>query len=134
MIQISIILFFLGLTSFALIFLVIRKLISRRTEKLKFRPEIKLKKELQRQQALVEIDKANAQSEKNDKLFMEERRLKGLRDTSFDLFYDEEKQLHQERLKFKHQSKWKGIIYYTNKKGQIYRISKNGTKIFSNNK
>ena len=65
---------------------------------------------------------------------MEERRLKGLRDTSFDLFYDEEKQLHQERLKFKHQSKWKGIIYYTNKKGQIYRISKNGTKIFSNNK
>ena len=93
--------------------------------------KLKLKKEIDRNQKLAAIDKAIQESEKNDKLFMERRQLKALRDTNFDLFYDEEKDLHEQRLKLKNKSKWKGVIYYSSEKGKIYFISKEGKRIYN---
>ena len=130
----TLILFYIGLISLPIIVLIIRKIIAIRTSrKLKFKLKLKLKKELKRQQELAAIDKANAESQKSDKLFMEKRKLKALKDTGFDLFYDEEKNLHHQRLEFKKKSKWKGIIYYANDKGDIYFISKEGNRIYIQN-
>ncbi len=100
---------------------------------LKLRHYSNFKKDIKRQKTLAYIDKANQESEKNDKLFLMKRKLKGLNDPNFDLFYDEEKVLHQERLKFKSKSKWNGILYFADKKGNIYYISRDGKKIYKNN-
>ena len=104
------------------------KVISKK--KLKMQMEIKCKKELERDHKLAEIDKANKDAKRNDQIFMERRVLKAWEDSNFDLFYDEEKILHQKRLEIKNQSKWKGIIYYSTKKGDIYFISLEGNKIY----
>ena len=93
--------------------------------------KLKLRKEINRNQKLAAIDKANQESEKNDKLFMERRKLRALRDTNFDLFYDEEKDVHEQRLKLRNKSKWKGVIYYSSEKGKIYSISKEGKRIYN---
>ena len=63
---------------------------------------------------------------------MEKRKLKALNDSNFDLFYDEEKNLHQKRLSLKYKSKWKGTTYFASKKGDIYFISKKGKRIYIN--
>ncbi len=97
----------------------------------KYQMKIKLRKKIERNQKLAAIDKAIEESEKNDKLFMEKRKLKALRDINFDLFYDEEKNLHEQRLKLKYRSKWKGIIYYSSEKGDIYFISKKGHRVYN---
>ena len=96
----------------------------------KYQLKLKSRKELDRNQKLAAIDKAIQEAENNDKLFMERRKLKALRDTNFDLFYDEEKDLHEQRLKLKNKSKWKGVIYYSSEKGKIYSISKEGNRIY----
>ena len=79
----------------------------------KYQLKLKSRKEIDRNQKLAAIDKAIQEAENNDKLFMERRKLKALRDTNFDLFYDEEKDLHEQRLKLKNKSKWKGVIYFS---------------------
>jgi len=63
---------------------------------------------------------------------MEKRKRKALKDANFDLFYDEEKELHFKRLRNKYRSKWKGIKYYASKEGDIYYISKKGNRIYIN--
>jgi len=98
----------------------------------KYQLKLKSRKEIDRNQKLAAIDKAIQEAENNDKLFMERRKLKALRDTNFDLFYDEEKDLHEQRLKLKNKSKWKGVIYYSSEKGKIYSISKEGNRIYNN--
>jgi len=97
----------------------------------KYQLKLKSRKELDKNQKLAAIDKAIQEAENNDKLFMERRKLKALRDTNFDLFYDEEKDLHEQRLKLKNKSKWKGVIYYSSEKGKIYSISKEGNRIYN---
>tara|TARA_B100000614_G_C14145837_1_gene326261 strand:+ start:65 stop:469 length:405 start_codon:yes stop_codon:yes gene_type:complete len=97
----------------------------------KYQLKLKSRKEIDRNQKLAAIDKAIQEAENNDKLFMERRKLKALRDTNFDLFYDEEKDLHEQRLKLKNKSKWKGVIYYSSEKGKIYSISKEGNRIYN---
>ena len=97
----------------------------------KYQLKLKSRKEIDRKQKLAAIDKAIQEAENNDKLFMERRKLKALRDTNFDLFYDEEKDLHAQRLKLKNKSKWKGVIYYSSEKGKIYSISKEGNRIYN---
>tara|TARA_Y100001970_G_scaffold216522_1_gene265022 strand:+ start:18375 stop:18782 length:408 start_codon:yes stop_codon:yes gene_type:complete len=103
-------------------------------KRLHFLSKLKLKKELKIRNKLAEIDKANKESSKNDKLFMEKRKLKAFKDKYFDLFYDEEKELHKKRLFLKKESKWKGVIYYANEKGDIYCISKEGNRIYIKNR
>jgi len=128
------ILFCLGLFGFLIIRILYRQIIIIKSSvTLKFYQQKKLKKNLERQKKLAYIDKANRESKKNDKLFMNKRKLLGLNDPNFDLFYDEEKELHNERLKLKSQSKWNGIIYFADKKGNIYYISRNGKRIYKNN-
>ena len=97
----------------------------------KYQLKLKSRKEIDRNQKLAAIDKAIQEAGNNDKLFMERRKLKALRDTNFDLFYDEEKDLHEQRLKLKKKSKWKGVIYYSSEKGKIYSISKEGNRIYN---
>ena len=97
----------------------------------KYQLKLKSRKEIDRNQKLAAIDKAIQEAGNNDKLFMERRKLKALRDTNFDLFYDEEKDLHEQRLKLKNKSKWKGVIYYSSEKGKIYSISKEGNRIYN---
>ena len=125
------IILFLGLIIVLVIVLILNKILKIRSQiilKLRVEKKSTYKKDIR--QKLIEIDKANEQSEKNDKLFMERRKLKALKDTNFDLFYDEEKILHRQRLLLKKQSKWKGVIYYCSKKGNIYFISKEGKRIY----
>ena len=75
------------------------------------------------------IDKANEEYTKDD-LIMAERKIKALKNSNFDLFYDEEKELHYRRLEDKYKSKWKGTTYFLTKKGAIYFISSQGKKIY----
>ena len=104
--------------------------ILRSKKNLKIELDLKLKKKIERKQKLIDIDKANKVSKRNDQLFMKKREFKAWEDTNFDLFYDEEKILHLKRLEFKYRSKWKGVIYYASKKGAIYFISREGNKIY----
>ena len=131
MISIIFILFIGFLIILPTIKFVIGKLLFIRSKK-KLDAEIKLKskKIIERKRKLSEIDNANKESKKNDQLFMEKREFKAWNNTNFDLFYDEERDLHLKRLKFKNKSKWKGIIYYASKKGHIYFISREGKKIY----
>ena len=98
--------------------------------KLKEKLKNELKKEQKRQQKLYEIDKGNEESANNDKIFMEKRKLEAMNDPDFDLFYDEEKALHKQRLEFKKRSKWKGIVHYKSDKGKVFVISKDGKKFY----
>ena len=121
----------IGLLCIVFYFLFFKNIIHKRI-KIKFKNKLKteLKKEQERQQQLFAIDKANKDSESKDKIFMEKRKLKAINDPNFDLFYDEEKVLHKQRLEFKNKSKWKGKIHYRSNKGKIYFISKEGKKIY----
>ena len=111
----------------------LRKVSGKRSKiEIKFERDVKLKKEIERKEKLAEIDKANQESKKNDQIFMEKRKRKALKDANFDLFYDEEKELHFKRLRNKYRSKWKGIKYYASKEGDIYYISKKGNRIYIN--
>ena len=113
-----------------LIIFSIKNFLFRTTSILKSKKNLKIKKSLIRKQKLVDIDKANKESKRNDQLFMQKREFKAWENSNFDLFYDEEKILHLKRLEFKYRSKWKGVIYYASKRGAIYFISKEGNKIY----
>ena len=125
------------LIGICIIILIITSLLRKVSDKrskidLSFERDVQLKKEIERKEKLAEIDKANQESTKNDQIFMEKRKRKALKDSNFDLFYDEEKDLHFKRLQNKYRSKWKGIKYYASKEGDIYYISKKGNRIFIN--
>ena len=120
-----------------IIWLIINFLLRKISNKLskkefKLKESKQLKKEIERKEKLAAIDKANKESEHNDQMILEIRKRKALQDTNFDLFYDEEKDLHFKRLQNKYRSKWKGIKYYASKEGDIYYISKKGNRIFIN--
>ena len=124
-------LIFLGLILCLFISLFYRRIFNKIIQrKLKAKLQNKLKKEQKRQQKLFEIDKANKESAKKDKIFMEQRTLKALNDPDFDLFYEEEMGLHKQRLEFKKRSKWKGIIHYISDKGKVFVLSKDGKRIY----
>ena len=89
-----------------------------------------LKKEQQRQQRSFQRGQDKMQSEHHQKILLEERKLIAMNDPEFDLFFQEEKVLHNERLLFKNKSKWKGEIYYRNDRGQIFIVSKDGKKLY----
>jgi len=123
----------LSLISCYLIILFFKKFILKiKSRKFEFDIKRKILKEKKIIKELKIIDKKNKESRKNDNLLMEERKLKALENPQFDLFYEEEKDLHLQRLKLNNQSKWKGIIYYKSKKGVIYIISNRGHKIYKN--
>lgn len=61
---------------------------------------------------------------KVNKLLIEVRRVKAMKQKDFDLFYEEEKELHNERLIFKNKSKWKGKVYYQNQNIRIFVFKK----------
>ena len=120
-----------------IIWLIINFLLRKISNKLskkefKLKESKQLKKEIERKEKLAAIDKANKESEHNDQMILEIRKRKALQDTNFDLFYDEEKELHYKRLENKYKSKWKGIVYYSSKGGDIYFISLKGNKIYIN--
>ena len=92
-----------------------------------------LKKEQQRQQRFFQRGQDKMESEHNQKILLEERKLIAMNDPEFDLFFQEEKVLHNERLLFKNKSKWKGEIYYRNDRGQIFIVSKDGKKLYKKN-
>ena len=117
----------IGLICIVFYFLFFKNIIHKR---IKTKLKNELRKEQERQQKLFAIDKANKDSERKDKIFMEKRKLKAINDPNFDLYYDEEKVLHKQRLEFKNKSKWKGEIHYRSNKGKIYFISKEGKKIY----
>ena len=128
------ILILLGICIICLIIKFLLKKISDKKylKQIKLEKKIKLKKEIERKEKLAAIDEANKDSKKNDQNILEIRKRKALRDTNFDLFYDEEKDLHIKRLEIKYKSKWKGIVYYASKRGDIYFISNKGNKIYIN--
>ena len=130
----SIILILFGICIIILIILsLLRKVSDKKSRiQIKFERDVKLKKEIQRKEKLAAIDKANLESTKNDQIFLEKRKRKALKDVNFDLFYDEERDLHFKRLQNKYRSKWKGIKYYASKEGDIYYISKKGNRIYIN--
>ena len=99
------------------------------SKKQKNKRNLRLIKRNERLEKLVAIDKANKEST-NDELIMDERKMKALNNTNFDLFYDEEKELHYKRLEEKYKSKWKGTTYFSTKKGAIYFMSSKGKKIY----
>tara|TARA_B100000965_G_scaffold307040_1_gene265972 strand:- start:429 stop:830 length:402 start_codon:yes stop_codon:yes gene_type:complete len=128
--NINLILLFL-LISLTLLVITAKKIIIKRSaRKLKLISQLELEKKREIRNKLAQIDKANEESQRDDNLFMEKRKLKALKDNYFDLFYDEEKDLHKQRLIFKKESKWKGVIYYSDEKGDIYSISKDGSRIY----
>ncbi len=130
MMNINLILLFL-LISLTLLVITAKKIIIKRSaRKLKLISQLELEKKREIRNKLAQIDKANEESQRDDNLFMEKRKLKALKDNYFDLFYDEEKDLHKQRLIFKKESKWKGVIYYSDEKGDIYSISKEGSRIY----
>ncbi len=130
MMNINLILLFL-LISLTLLVITAKKIIIKRSaRKLKLISQLELEKKREIRNKLAQIDKANEESQRDDNLFMEKRKLKALKDNYFDLFYDEEKDLHKQRLIFKKESKWKGVIYYSDEKGDIYSISKDGSRIY----
>tara|TARA_Y100000589_G_scaffold302815_1_gene314671 strand:- start:151 stop:507 length:357 start_codon:yes stop_codon:yes gene_type:complete len=98
--------------------------------------EFDLKRKIIKEKKIIKelkiIDKKNKESCNNDNLLMEKRKLKALENPQFDLFYEEEKNLHLQRLKLNNQSKWKGVVYYKSKKGVVYTISNEGNKIYKN--
>jgi len=130
----SIILILFGICIIILIILsLLRKVSDKKSRiQIKFERDVKLKKEIQRKEKLAAIDKANLESTKNDQIFLEKRKRKALKDVNFDLFYDEERDLHFKRLQNKYRSKWKGIKYYSSKEGDIYYISKKGNRVYIN--
>ena len=105
---------------------------------IKKKKEIKIKSrnyEILRRESLIQkklnnIDFANSESQKEDKALMEKRKLKAVNNSEFDLFFDEEKKLHKQRLELYKKSKWKGQIYYKTEEGLIYIVSRNGKKIY----
>jgi len=131
MTYISFFLFLFGLVFLIYSFLFFKKLFAKKIKpKLPKQLKIELKKEQQRQQKSFAINEVNKLSAKKNKLLMEERRVKAMKDTNFDLFYEEEKALHNERLIFKNKSKWKGKVYYQNRNGRIFVFNKEGKKVY----
>ena len=112
-----------------LIYLLIKISGRNSSKKQKNKKNLRLIKRNERLEKLVAIDKANEEYTKDD-LIMAEREIKALKNSNFDLFYDEEKELHYRRLEDKYKSKWKGTTYFSTKKGAIYFISSQGKKIY----